>query len=478
MIRLAIYDKPVPRDFLGVKRIGNHSVDRSIHGYAVAWVAKQHAPKDTEIYLYSDYKSGGLDAFLYWCIDNKIDVINISKGIPYNKDSKRDIVLQKALDAGIIICAGAGNRGESGNVYWPANDPRVIAVGAYNSKTKNVAGYSTIGPEIDIIAQGDWNIPSLSGRIVPLYGTSFASPVIAGYAARWKKLYHNGTRDEFRQFLRDNAKDLGLQGKDPASGWGLFVWPERGSEKVRTFKSYTVEQIKQFLEQFKFTRQIKEIHIHHTWKPTKKDYVGEKTIWAIWNYHVNTLGWRDIGQNFTVSPDGLIWLSRDLNDDPASIKGRNRGAIAIEMIGNFDKGYDVLEGKQREAVVQLVRALLDVTGKTTRDIVFHREYAPKTCPGTSIDKKEFIGWVEAWQRVEKGKAKVKTVVADVAPFTVNIPELGGDRTVMEVRVLIEDVLGGKIVSWDGKTQTFVALVGGKKITVQIGNKEIKVEEGN
>ncbi len=63
-----------------------------------------------------------------------------------------------------------------------------------------------------------------------------------------------------------------------------------------------------------------------------------------------------------------------------------------------------------------------------------------------------------------------TINFDVAPF------IKDGRTVMEVRTLIEKVLGGKITSWDDQTQVFTAEVGSKKITVQIGSKKI-IQEG-
>jgi hypothetical protein len=66
------------------------------------------------------------------------------------------------------------------------------------------------------------------------------------------------------------------------------------------------------------------------------------------------------------------------------------GAFAVEMLGNFDKGHDQFTGKQKEAMLMLARFFYD-RGKYIR---FHREHAPKTCPGTSIDKEVFINEVK------------------------------------------------------------------------------------
>ncbi|MBB6217704.1 hypothetical protein HNQ80_003827 [Anaerosolibacter carboniphilus] len=157
---------------------------------------------------------------------------------------------------------------------------------------------------------------------------------------------------------------------------------------MRKFQSYTVESYLTYLRSIKITREIKDIHLHHTWKPTKKSYQlasnKEQVIYGMWRYHTETLGWQDIGQHVTVSPDGLIWDGRDVNQMPASITGHNQKAFAIEMIGNFDKGQETFEGVQYEAMVKLVRGLFTIF--KTKNLIFHREHSSKTCPGSSLDK--------------------------------------------------------------------------------------------
>ncbi|QXM05533.1 N-acetylmuramoyl-L-alanine amidase [Crassaminicella indica] len=165
---------------------------------------------------------------------------------------------------------------------------------------------------------------------------------------------------------------------------------------MRRFHSYTVESYLAYLRNLKLKRKITDIHLHHTWKPTKKTYYlasnKEKIIYGMWKYHTQTLKWRDIGQHVSVSPDGLIWDGRDVNLMPASISGHNKNAFAIEMIGNFDKGYEKLEGAQLEAVKKLVKGLFEIFH--TKKLIFHREYSNKTCPGTSLNKAMFLEEIE------------------------------------------------------------------------------------
>lgn len=133
----------------------------------------------------------------------------------------------------------------------------------------------------------------------------------------------------------------------------------------------------------------RELHVHHTWSPSHRDYNGFnglKLQEAMRSYHIKTNGWRDIGQHVTLLPDGRFVTGRDFGTDPASISGFNKGAFACEMLGNFDTGHDGFQGPQKETMLKLAGYFTD-RGRYVR---FHRENAPKTCPGTSIDKTRFL----------------------------------------------------------------------------------------
>jgi uncharacterized protein YraI len=153
------------------------------------------------------------------------------------------------------------------------------------------------------------------------------------------------------------------------------------------FEIITFDQLKARLDKY----DHKELHVHHTWSPTKKSWDGTdagalRLQQAMKDFHMNVNRWSDIGQHVTLLPDGRFVTGRPFGTTPASISGYNTGGFAMEMLGDFDKGYEVFEGAQRESSLRLADYFKD-RGRYVR---FHRENAPKTCPGTSIDKAAYM----------------------------------------------------------------------------------------
>lgn len=158
-------------------------------------------------------------------------------------------------------------------------------------------------------------------------------------------------------------------------------------KRVMELKKIGIDELIKELDRYKY----KEFHIHHTWKPSHKDFTGSNHIRlqeGMKNYHMVTNGWSDIAQHISIFPDGQIVTGRDFGRDPASMTGYNTGAFMVENIGNFDIGHDSLYGKQKETLLKLTKYFIDRLGENK--IIFHRERSGKTCPGTGINKNLLI----------------------------------------------------------------------------------------
>lgn len=164
------------------------------------------------------------------------------------------------------------------------------------------------------------------------------------------------------------------------------------------FKQLTVEQFADLVERFHFTRKITTVHMHHTWRPDHSQFRGHETIVGMWNYHTRHNGWSDIAQHVTIDPDGSIWLGRNWNAPPASARGQNgdqhAGPFMFEMIGDFDKGRDPFEGRQRETVVKVIALVQQRFRLAPTKLIFHNMMSDKTCPGSGIRYQDVLAEVE------------------------------------------------------------------------------------
>lgn len=159
------------------------------------------------------------------------------------------------------------------------------------------------------------------------------------------------------------------------------------------FRALTVSEFAASVAVFSWSRQVWRVDLHHTWYPTHRDYRGLESIERMASFHTQNRGYEDIAQHITIAPDGTIWTGRDWNRTPASIGcGMNTGAFMIEMVGNFDRGYDRLDGAQLDSTLQAIAAVQRRFELPVQSLLFHREVpqTDKTCPGSSLDKLDML----------------------------------------------------------------------------------------
>lgn len=166
----------------------------------------------------------------------------------------------------------------------------------------------------------------------------------------------------------------------------------------KTFKRYTLDEYIAYLRTFVGKVRFSQAHMHHTWVPTHTHWYKMKNkmdvISGMWRYHTDTRGFNDIAQHATVDPEGYIWAGRSLLEPPASATNYNDSdndrihPFMFEIIGDFDKGRDKLEGAQLSTVNVLVNEVMLLWGS---ELKFHRDMTnQKSCPGTGIAKEWFL----------------------------------------------------------------------------------------
>ena len=142
-----------------------------------------------------------------YAVQKKVDVINLSLSV----DGETQTVgraIQRALDAGIIVVAAAGNSG--GTVEFPGNYPGVISVAA-TDKSMAVLPSSNFGPEITISAPGSSDVYSTilgGGFGTRGQGTSYASPIISAAVSLLLSFDRRLNRERVVYLLRSGAGEV------------------------------------------------------------------------------------------------------------------------------------------------------------------------------------------------------------------------------------------------------------------------------
>lgn len=142
---------------------------------------------------------------IYWCIENDIDIINMSFGTTaYSKALEQAVA--DAYQANILMIGAAGN--DSGDVEYPAAFQQVMAVAAA-SPNAEISDFSNTGEELEVAAPGEKirTAGFFNGSVVT-HGTSIAVPHVAGVASLlWEK--DLAKSNEFiRQLISHSAKEL------------------------------------------------------------------------------------------------------------------------------------------------------------------------------------------------------------------------------------------------------------------------------
>ncbi len=84
------------------------------------------------------------------------------------------------------------------------------------------------------------------------------------------------------------------------------------------------------------TSQVTHLIIHHEFgSNSSSDWAAR--VRSVQNFHMNSNGWSDIGYNFLIDPNGIIYEGRAGGDNTigAHFCGRNRNTMGVCMLGNY-----------------------------------------------------------------------------------------------------------------------------------------------
>lgn len=201
------------------------NLENLYRGTAVS--ANYYLLKSEQIGKESPFEEFNLVRALEYADSVGVDVANISVGYSdfddtlfnyrwTDLDGKKSLASQAvdmAVSKGMLVVTSAGNEG---TVQWkyitvPADADKVIAVGAVK-EDRSIAGFSSRGLENDArvkpnLAALGHRIPVVNdkGQVVETFGTSFASPVIAGAATCLWQMFPKANVAQITKALEQSA---------------------------------------------------------------------------------------------------------------------------------------------------------------------------------------------------------------------------------------------------------------------------------
>ena len=153
---------------------------------------------------------------LEYAISREADVINMSLGGPDDSGSAWQAdVIRRAVSAGIIVVASAGNGDENGIPvdtagYMPAAMEECIVVGAVDS-SHSIAPFSNYGESVDVCAPGvDIVSYSINEQgLESMSGTSMAAPHISALAVMLRMYLPDASPEQIEKYIKDYSIYLG-----------------------------------------------------------------------------------------------------------------------------------------------------------------------------------------------------------------------------------------------------------------------------
>jgi len=189
---------------------------------------------------------------LNWVVANsdKIDVVNMSLGW-YGADGPcAETLLHDAIcrvvDAGVPVVVAAGNDSKDAAGFVPAAYDEVITVSALadsdgrpggdgrattQGPDDSLADFSNFGADVDIAAPGVDILSTVLGGYARGYGTSVASPHVAGAAALFLAKQPGATPAEVKAHLLSTRKDIVLPNDPDGISEGVLYVGDKNYKK-------------------------------------------------------------------------------------------------------------------------------------------------------------------------------------------------------------------------------------------------------
>ncbi|MEW7289289.1 N-acetylmuramoyl-L-alanine amidase [Aquimarina sp. 2304DJ70-9] len=198
------------------------------------------------------------------------------------------------------------------------------------------------------------------------------------------------------------------------------------------------------------TSTVSHLIVHHEFgSNTSSDWAAR--VRSIQNFHINGNGWSDIGYNFLVDPNGVIYEGRAGGDNAigAHFCGRNRNTMGVCMLGDYSSVTpttatqtalkNLLAWKaDKESINPLGSSFHYSVNRSLTHIAGHRDAGCSACPGNG--GYATLGGIRSGvgSLVANGCSGGTPPPSDTTPPTTSISAVGGSTQTGDFTVNFSD----------------------------------------
>jgi hypothetical protein len=161
---------------------------------------------------------------LEWADEKGASLVNSSLSFTYQLYERKDlngrtckisVAANTAMDKGILVVNAAGNELQNSweIIGAPADAERILTVGSVNPTTGYISSFSSVGPtsdgrlKPDVCAPGELLYPEEDGddNYKAIQGTSFATPLVCGFAACVRQLHPEWNTQKLWEEIRKSG---------------------------------------------------------------------------------------------------------------------------------------------------------------------------------------------------------------------------------------------------------------------------------
>lgn len=197
---------------------------------------------------------------------------------------------------------------------------------------------------------------------------------------------------------------------------------------------------------------VTHLVVHHS-AGTNTSNDWSAVVRAIWNYHTGTNNWADVGYNYLIDPNGVIYEGRGNNVVGAHFSGMNARTMGVCMLGNFQTSSPTQA--MSDALTELLGwKACDIDALPTSSAIFagnntnlnvicgHRDSnnpATTLCPGDNLYpllpsiRNNTEAYIENCELVEEPTPQNSDIVV-ISMQTTPISPVAGTQAVLNVRL--------------------------------------------